>query len=138
LKKGFSDLPSSIELTRLENCSVPGIPDVLMMDHKKRFHLIELKAHSGNKVRLSPHQIAFGLRHRDANCWLLVKKTGTDSKNFEIFLYKSSEAMELFEQGLADREPWHHQYSPISYSQLYFAMFRDVSHETLKNNHGAP
>ena len=58
---------NDVILTRIENASTPGIPDILLCDEKNNFHLIELKVSKGNVVKLSPHQVAFAVKHSEAN-----------------------------------------------------------------------
>ena len=61
-----------ISWTRLENSSVQGTPDLLGYNKKGHFFTVELKVANSNSVRLSPHQIAFHLRHSN-NSFILVK-----------------------------------------------------------------
>ena len=58
--------------TRLENMSSFGTPDLLGYNKNHFFFTVELKVANGNSVRLSPHQIAFHLRH-PKNSFILVK-----------------------------------------------------------------
>ena len=58
--------------TRLENMSSFGTPDLLGYNKNKFFFTVELKVTNTNKVRLSPHQIAFHIRHPE-NTFILVK-----------------------------------------------------------------
>ena len=58
--------------TRLENMSGFGTPDLLGYNKNKFFFTVELKVMNTNKVRLSPHQIAFHIRH-PKNTFILVK-----------------------------------------------------------------
>ena len=97
--------------TRIENTSALGTPDLLLLDRNKSFHLIELKVAKGNKVLLSPHQIAFCVRHRGANSWVLVKKDD------DVLLYRADQAMELFEQGVK-LEPHHRFSKPVIWSDF--------------------
>ena len=52
-------------LIRLENISVLGTPDLLVYNTSRHFCTIELKVTKGNKLRFSPHQIAFHVKHPD-------------------------------------------------------------------------
>ena len=61
-----------IRWTRIENTSVLGTPDLLGYNDFGRFFTVELKVANGNKVRLSPHQISFHIRHPE-NTFILVK-----------------------------------------------------------------
>ena len=61
-----------ITWTRLENASLLGTPDLLGYNSNQYFFTVELKVANGNKVRLSPHQISFHIRH-PKNTFILVK-----------------------------------------------------------------
>ena len=106
IKTGLSNTDTCF--TRIENTSALGTPDLLLLDRNKSFHLIELKVAKGNKVLLSPHQIAFCIRHRGANSWVLVKKDD------DVLLYRADQAIELFEQGVK-LEPHHRFSKPINW-----------------------
>ena len=60
---------------RIENLSVLGMPDVLGYNANRKFFTVELKVTEGNKVRFSPHQIAFHKSHPD-NTFILLKTHG--------------------------------------------------------------
>ena len=83
-----------ITWTRIENTSSAGIPDLLGYNSHSFFFTVELKVAKTNKVRLSPHQISFHIRH-PKNTFILVK-TKTD-----CHLYSGSQVRELFEKGLS-------------------------------------
>ena len=53
----------SISWIRLENNSLHGTPDLLGYNNSGVFFTVELKVTKGNKIRFSPHQIAFHVRH---------------------------------------------------------------------------
>ena len=61
-----------LSFTRLENSAAWGTPDILGYNRSGHFFTIELKATRGNKVRLSPHQISFHIRHPN-NTFIMVK-----------------------------------------------------------------
>ena len=48
---------------RLENLSLSGTPDLLGYNTSGHFFTVELKVCKGNKIRFSPHQIAFHIKH---------------------------------------------------------------------------
>ena len=83
-----------IRWTRLENTSVLGTPDLLGYNTNQHFFTIELKIANGSKVRLSPHQISFHIRH-PKNTFILVKTKA------DCHLYLGSQVRELFEEGLS-------------------------------------
>ena len=61
-----------ITWTRLENLALPGDPELLGYNKHQHFFTVELKVTKGNKIRFSPHQIAFHVRHPE-NTFILVK-----------------------------------------------------------------
>ena len=52
-----------IKWTRIENTSHLGTPDLLGYNKNKTFFTVELKVSKSNKLRFSPHQIAFHIQH---------------------------------------------------------------------------
>ena len=54
-----------ISWTRLENLSAFGTPDLLGYNTNSHFFTVELKVTRANKIKFSPHQIAFHIRHPD-------------------------------------------------------------------------
>ena len=81
--------------TRIENISVPGVPDVLGYNKNHVFFTVELKVALGNKIRFSPHQIAFHKTH-PLNSFILVKSLASSLSN----LYEGSQIEELAARGL--------------------------------------
>lgn len=67
--------------------------------------MVELKVvKTGQKVRLSPHQVAFHVKHASLGCpaYILVeynRHVSTGEKS-QILLYEGSQAVDLFEQGV--------------------------------------
>ena len=61
-----------IRWTRIENTSLLGTPDLLGYNSSGKFFTVELKVTKSNKVRFSPHQIAFHVIH-PKNTFILVK-----------------------------------------------------------------
>ena len=72
LKKNIT----SISWIRLENLSLSGTPDLLGYNNSGTFFTVELKVTKGNKVRFSPHQIAFHVKH-PRNSFILVQHLGS-------------------------------------------------------------
>ena len=72
IKKSFSNF----SLIRLENNSLHGTPDLLVSNTRGHFFTIELKVTKGNKVKFSPHQIAFHVKH-PRNTFILVEHLGS-------------------------------------------------------------
>jgi len=54
---------AGILFNRIENWAIPGLPDLLGYNQNKIFFTLELKVIKGNKIRFSPHQVAWHLRH---------------------------------------------------------------------------
>ena len=71
VKNNFKD----ISLIRLENNSLHGTPDLLGYNNSGHFFTIELKVTSGNKIKFSPHQISFHVRHPH-NTFIMVQALG--------------------------------------------------------------
>ena len=87
-------------LIRLENISVLGTPDLLVYNTSRHFCTIELKVTKGNKLRFSPHQIAFHVKH-PTNTFILAKALGPcSSKTSPISMYHGHRINELATQGL--------------------------------------
>ena len=87
---------SKINWTRLENRALFGTPDILGYNNSGNFFLVELKLTKVNKVRLSPHQIAFFVRH-PKNSFVLV--AGSPDPKL-VRLYPGSRILELVNDGL--------------------------------------
>ena len=91
VKKKFKDF----QLTRIENISVPGVPDLLCYNKNHFFFTVELKVTTSDKVRLSPHQISFHMRH-PLNSFILVKSLASSLS----YLYEGQQVESLAACGL--------------------------------------
>ena len=90
----------SFSLIRIENISLLGTPDLLVCNTSGNFCTLELKVTKGNKLRFSPHQIAFHKRH-PKNTFIMVKALGPLPKNtYSVFLYRGTRINELAACGL--------------------------------------
>tara|TARA_R100000329_G_scaffold120328_1_gene99172 strand:- start:716 stop:1093 length:378 start_codon:yes stop_codon:yes gene_type:complete len=90
----------NISWIRLENLSLSGTPDLLGYNNSGHFFTIELKVTKGNKLKFSPHQIAFHKRHPD-NTFIMVKALGPlPLKTFSISMYRGTRITELVACGL--------------------------------------
>ena len=97
IKKNFK----SFSLIRLENSSLLGTPDLLVCNTSGNFCTIELKVTKGNKLRFSPHQIGFHIKHPH-NTFILAKTLGPCSPNTSpISMYRGSRINELVTLGLS-------------------------------------
>ena len=96
IKKNFKEL----SLIRIENSSLLGTPDLLVCNTSGNFRTIEIKVTKGNKIRFSPHQIAFHVKHPN-NTFIMVKALGPlPKKTFSVFLFRGSRIKELAACGL--------------------------------------
>ena len=87
-------------LIRLENISLLGTPDLLVCNTSGNFCTVELKVTKGNKLRFSPHQIAFHVKH-PTNTFILAKTLGPCTPNtFSVSMYRGSRIRELVSSGL--------------------------------------
>mgnify|MGYP003653965074 FL=1 len=89
---------SDFSLTRLENLSNLGTPDLLASNSHGHFFTIELKVTKGNKLKFSPHQIAFHLKHPH-NTFIIAEALGPRSLN-RFHMYRGSRILELDACGL--------------------------------------
>ena len=85
----------SISWTRLENSSVQGTPDLLGYNKKGHFFTVELKVAKHNKVKMSPHQISFHLRH-PSNSFICIKTSVSSC----LKLYEGRQIQLLVASGL--------------------------------------
>ena len=85
----------NISWTRIENSSALGTPDLLGYNNNGHFFTVELKVTTGNKIRFSPHQIAFHVRHPN-NSFIMVKHLASRS----VKLYEGKVIEELVACGL--------------------------------------
>ena len=96
IKRNFKEL----SLIRIENSSLLGTPDLLVYNTSGHFCTLELKVTKGNKIKFSPHQIAFHIRHPN-NSFIMVKALGPLPKNTSsVFLYRGTRISELAACGL--------------------------------------
>ena len=61
---------------RLENLSLSGTPDLLGYNTSGHFFTVELKVTKGNKIKFSPHQIAFHVKHPH-NTFICIEHLGS-------------------------------------------------------------
>jgi len=91
VKKNIKD----ISWIRLENNSLLGTPDLLGYNNSGHFFTVELKVCKGNKIRFSPHQIAFHVRHPH-NTFIIAEALGPGT----VKLFRGSRILELEACGL--------------------------------------
>ena len=96
VKKSFSNF----SLIRLENHSLHGTPDLLVSNARGHFFTIELKVTKSNKIKFSPHQISFHVKH-PRNTFILVETLDPrSSKHVEYYLFPGSGILALEACGL--------------------------------------
>ena len=98
LYKKLKESTPNIIWNRIENLSIPGMPDLLGYNKSGTFFTVELKVTKSRKVRFSPHQIAFHKTH-PKNSYILVQALGPCTTNrFQMF--RGSRITELVACGL--------------------------------------
>ena len=80
----------------MENRSLLGTPDLLAYSPNEHFFTLELKVTLGDKIRFSPHQVAFHVKH-SKNTFILVACTPDRGL---VRLYPGSQILELVNSGL--------------------------------------
>ena len=85
-----------IRWTRIENTSVFGTPDLLGYNASGHFFTLELKVTRSKKIKFSPHQIAFHVKHPH-NSVILVEDLGQSTAK----LFRGSRIEELAACGLS-------------------------------------
>ena len=91
----------NISWIRLENNSLHGTPDLLAYNNNGHFFTLELKVTKSNKVKFSPHQISFHVKH-PRNSFILVEALDPrSSKHVEYYLFPGSGILALEACGLS-------------------------------------
>ena len=98
LYKKLKEFTPQIIWNRVENLSIPGMPDLLGYNTSGTFFTVELKVTKGRKIRFSPHQISWHLQHPD-NTFILVLALGPRAVN-RYQMFRGSRIMELVACGL--------------------------------------
>ena len=98
LYKKLKEFTPQIIWNRIENLSLPGMPDLLGYNNSGTFFTVELKVTKGRKIRFSPHQIAWHVQHPN-NSFILAEARGPRTSNrFQMF--RGSRIRELAACGL--------------------------------------
>jgi len=100
LYQDFKKITPTIRWTRLENWASFGTPDLLGYSPNSTFFTVELKVAKSNKVALSPHQVAWHVRHPSGSFVLVRYLDKKIKKNFTCSLYPGSEILNLVRLGL--------------------------------------
>ena len=98
LYKKLKEFTPQIIWNRIENLSVPGMPDLLGYNANSHFFTVELKVTKGKKIRFSPHQIAWHFTH-PKNTFILVQALGPRAVN-RYQMFRGSRIRELAACGL--------------------------------------
>ena len=98
LYKKLKKFTPQIIWNRIENLSIPGMPDLLGYNANGHFFTVELKVTKGKKIRFSPHQIAFHKTHPH-NTFILVQALGPRAVD-RYQMFRGSRIMELVACGL--------------------------------------
>ena len=98
------NLPSDCHATRIENRHGGGVPDVHIVWNGFAFW-VELKVMKGNKILLSPNQIAWNSAYcrKGGVSFILAKHP----KQKSIYLFDGSQASEVFDKGLDAKTLYH-------------------------------
>ena len=86
---------TQIKWTRIENTSHLGTPDLLGYNKNKTFFTVELKVTKRNKLKFSPHQLAFHIQH-SKNSFILAMQLVDQA----LKLYEGNQIESLATQGL--------------------------------------
>ena len=98
LYKKLKEFTPQIIWNRVENLSLPGMPDLLGYNNSGRFFTVELKVTKGRKIRFSPHQISWHVQHPN-NTFILVATLGPRAVD-RYQMFRGSRIMELVACGL--------------------------------------
>ena len=98
LYKKLKEFTPQIIWNRVENLSLPGMPDLLGYNTSGTFFTVELKVTKGRKIRFSAHQIAWHFTHPN-NTFILVQALGPRAVD-RYQMFRGSRIMELVACGL--------------------------------------
>ena len=98
LYKKLRKVCKDISWIRIENLSSLGTPDLLGYNNSGTFFTVELKVTKSKKIKFSPHQIAFHVKHPN-NTYILIEALGPRSSKL-FYLIPGSRISELVACGL--------------------------------------
>ena len=98
LYKKLKAFTPQIIWNRIENLSLPGMPDLLGYNRSGTFFTVELKVTEGRKLKFSPHQIAWHVQHPN-NSFILAEALGPRAVD-RYQMFRGSRIMELDACGL--------------------------------------
>ena len=95
LYKKIKKATPTISWNRIENLSIPGMPDALCYNKYNTFFTVEFKVTKSNKLTLSPHQVAWHMQH-PYNTFILAEGLASGS----LKLYEGAVVRDLVACGL--------------------------------------
>ena len=98
LYQKFKKATPKILWNRIENLTVPGMPDALCYNKRNVFFTVEFKVTKGNKLKFSPHQIAWHQTHPE-NTFIIAEALGPRSSKL-VHMYSGARILELDACGL--------------------------------------
>ncbi len=98
LYQKFKKATPKILWNRIENLTVPGMPDALCYNKRNVFFTVEFKVTKGNKLKFSPHQIAWHQTHPE-NTFIIAEALGPRSSKL-LHMYRGARILELDACGL--------------------------------------
>jgi|TARA_R110002126_G_scaffold66950_1_gene169987 hypothetical protein len=111
----------NITWTRVESWASFGFPDLVGYTEKQGFFTVELKLINNNRVKLSPHQYAFHMKHI-TNTWILCNQPKVPgprtTKPFELILVPGACALKLATSTPAACGLWLESWSELEPSLL--------------------
>jgi hypothetical protein len=106
----------------METWALPGIPDLLVFDELGKFHFIELKHTTNNKVELRPHQVAWLSKHDKGSCWIWVRQKKRSMKKAKVYIYHARQVVDLRLDGLSV-EPVYECEDPFGFETIFNLTF---------------
>ena len=118
LRSGLPD----VHWTRIESWSSPGVPDVNACTDFGEFW-IELKVIKNNRVKLSPHQIAWHVTRAryGGRSYILAREAGRDP----LHLFSGGEAKSLADQKITEISPMAKIGHPYDWAELLAKIKKD-------------
>lgn len=115
---------SAAHITRIESRVGLGIPDCLVAIEGHGFVLVELKVvTSGKKVRLSPHQVGFHLKHAAMCCptFVLVEyhPPKSSGKACQILVYEGKTAEDILALGVDAKTALRADLTPQNWNKVF-------------------
>lgn len=121
LNKKIADNLTGAVVTRLESRTGLGIPDMLIA-LGSIFVMLENKVCplGSKKVKLSPHQVAFHIKHSliNAPTFIMVQHQLRTEKYKSLSLYAGAQAMELLEKGILVEPLVRYPYNAIDWEEI--------------------